>query len=332
MSTKIYDAYCMKATSQLETLAFTQFLKEECMTRCKDNILKVIANKTAETIDLSYLQHHLPDTLKLFYNDFDKYIVSLYRLTESPYSILKNRKKIRKSDDELLDDLRTNRAPTLRYVITEGVFNKMHLYEITKQNGAPLSINNSIVLFPISNRRTLFMTFGFQINHILYEICGANPGDAYFDIKSKYEIRDYHYQDQCDRPDNISSREWTKRKNDWDTVMPSYVPSQDGITVHLTDVDTFYDITFTESKQIMSRMPSKENMAKHLAKEITMASTADITMSTHDMTAHVLDVNHDIKEEKGRYYEMYLKHLADIEAVLPDITEEHLKMPLNHLF
>lgn len=32
-------------------------------------------------------------------------------------------------------------------------------------------------------------------------------------------IKDYHYQNQTDRPDNITARQWKKRKNDWDLVL-----------------------------------------------------------------------------------------------------------------
>lgn len=55
-------------------------------------------------------------------------------------------------------------------------------------------------------------------------------------IKNQNYLLDYHYQNQTDRPENISKTEWNKRDNDWNKAIgPDYIPSQHGFQVSLVN-------------------------------------------------------------------------------------------------
>ena len=55
--------------------------------------------------------------------------------------------------------------------------------------------------------------------------------------RSKYLV-DFHYQDQTDKPDEISIEEWNEREKVWDEAIgPDYIPARHGMTLTLVDVD-----------------------------------------------------------------------------------------------
>lgn len=55
-------------------------------------------------------------------------------------------------------------------------------------------------------------------------------------ITSNLPLSDYHYQNQFDKPDDISDEEWLKRESDWyDAIGPDYVPSNHGFIYNFFD-------------------------------------------------------------------------------------------------
>ena len=58
----------------------------------------------------------------------------------------------------------------------------------------------------------------------------------------KKRFVDYHYQNQTDRPSNITKTEWNKRKADWDIALPDdAIPSHHGLSFDLFRLD---DVVF----------------------------------------------------------------------------------------
>ncbi len=56
-------------------------------------------------------------------------------------------------------------------------------------------------------------------------------------------IHDYHYQDQCDKPDDIPRREWNLRHKNWNKVLGNDgwgIPSENGLTFTFTPMDLPY--------------------------------------------------------------------------------------------
>lgn len=82
-------------------------------------------------------------------------------------------------------------------------------------------------IIPVSSRTTLAMTF-------------FNRSD-YDKVWKRFNwVEDYHYQDQCDKPDKISQAEWTRRKNMWEKAIgPSYVPADHCFNFQLCDSGVF---------------------------------------------------------------------------------------------
>lgn len=77
---------------------------------------------------------------------------------------------------------------------------------------------------------------------------------------------DYHYQDQCDKPDSISDKEWKNRKSDWENAIgPDYIPSRHGFSVDLFDTCNILPI-FKPSRIKDIQFPSEEMQMKSLRK------------------------------------------------------------------
>lgn len=76
-----------------------------------------------------------------------------------------------------------------------------------------------------SDMRTLLSpNFNFTIslipekNGYVYGYYFADDVEEYFK-KIEPLVEDYHYQNQCDKPDEISTREWNNRRKKWDKIL-----------------------------------------------------------------------------------------------------------------
>lgn len=53
-------------------------------------------------------------------------------------------------------------------------------------------------------------------------------------------IEDYHYQNQTDKPKEITRREWTRRSKTWDEVLFRVNRSDEKLTHFVFEIDSFY--------------------------------------------------------------------------------------------
>lgn len=73
-------------------------------------------------------------------------------------------------------------------------------------------------------RTLLSINFNFTIslipekNGYVYGYYFADHQKEYFEMIEPF-VEDYHYQNQCDKPDNISNREWNNRRKKWDKLL-----------------------------------------------------------------------------------------------------------------
>lgn len=58
-------------------------------------------------------------------------------------------------------------------------------------------------------------------------------------VSKNKSFEDYHYQNQVDKPKEITEEEWDERKNNWEKAIgPDYVPNRHGLTFTLLDYDS----------------------------------------------------------------------------------------------
>lgn len=132
-----------------------------------------------------------------------------------------------------------------------------YMKSVSKYERHYLDFECSCSLFPISKNRTLILLY-----------CDNREMTDIWDGLDF--IHDYHYQDQSDKPDEISNRKWNKRMNDWNQVLggDGYgTPSVYGVTYTFTDNDLpiyYYLREYFNSDDC--QYPTNEKRAKSLFK------------------------------------------------------------------
>jgi len=77
-------------------------------------------------------------------------------------------------------------------------------------------------------------------------------------------VLEYHYQNQSDRPKDISYEEWRQRKRDWDKALEYDVPCMRGF---MADIITKTNYLYIEEDEIIKYIPKFDERAIFFAKE-----------------------------------------------------------------
>lgn len=99
-------------------------------------------------------------------------------------------------------------------------------------------------------------------------------------LESRHDfLVDYHYQNQTDRPENISENLWNLREKDWEKAIgPDYIPKQHGFAVDLFDTDNIMPI-FVPSKVEPVPLPDVEHQMQSIRG--TLRSISDVEGYPH---------------------------------------------------
>lgn len=90
-------------------------------------------------------------------------------------------------------------------------------------------------------------------------------------LENTGDFDDYHYQDQCEKPDAISDEEWNQRRIDWEKAIgPDYIPCKHGFCVELFDIDNVHPrfIIFDE----VIHIKNEEDQIRELIKTLIMSN------------------------------------------------------------
>lgn len=201
MSTKIYNAYKFPKKLNIDELTKT-----------------VLTQKPLITIEAQklYLNSYIRNFVKYYdecklkpKKDINSYIAKLNNEIEatSDDSLKIRCKKIISIYSNLLSNNYINAAididSYIQYVIK------------------PEGYKSSLLVIPCGSK-LLAMTFG---NSFLNDT-----------LVNNLNLDDYHYQNQTDKPDNISSKAWETRRKTWHKAIgPDYVPINHGFEFNLVD-------------------------------------------------------------------------------------------------
>jgi len=105
-----------------------------------------------------------------------------------------------------------------------------------------VGIDATLVVYPIDIHFQLLQVFiGHRGNDPIFDKLAEN------DDRFEY----YGYWNNTDPEEGISEEDWNQREKDWDEVLPSGIPSQDGATIMLTPE------TFGVFYQASEKLPKK---------------------------------------------------------------------------
>lgn len=329
MSTKIYDAYCMKSLSTNELNDFIKSLKNICNIRLKEFTKQWIANTACNIIQTCCLHQANPDLTAKLGISMPDYLIKLYhKSTIGPIAILNGVRK--QPSEKILEFFQNYEFYTPKYLASNIIENKIHMAELTETT-SPFTPTNTIVIFPTKDDRTLLLTFGNIITQYMKEVLTSQDDDI-VSFRNTYNIEDYHYQNQTDMPDDISEEAWKKRCKDWETYMPSGIPARDGISIELNNHYQLGTILFLIHEQdLIKYIPEREIRIQQTAKQLTHAIISTQLDNASDIISNNYITNKQIADKCGERYDIYLNYIKELKDILPDITKELLETPISKL-
>ena len=222
MSTKIYDAYRFKRNYNMHKFA---------------SIIDKWRNDITNMASINYAKSFL--NMFTYYTDMlllrgPDYIEQLIKLCESNNPIDKNQIELYKallSHDVFSIKIRIND------ILSESI------KKPTDEYGLHSLFKSEICVYPM-RRKILFIYFGNK--------------DYQKYITDKNNVLDYHYQNQCDKPENISNRKWKQRAADWDIALgQDSIPINHGFHVQFITPTNYQFSIFNDNFQ-------DKNMTKEL--------------------------------------------------------------------
>lgn len=117
-------------------------------------------------------------------------------------------------------------------------------------------------------KREIIQIFPLQ-DKILVMFFGSKDIQNYLENTGHFD--DYHYQNQCEKPDAISEEEWNRRCIDWrKAIGPDYVPCKHGFCVELFDINNVFPKFVISDETI--HIKNEEDQTKELIKTLSMSN------------------------------------------------------------
>lgn len=103
---------------------------------------------------------------------------------------------------------------------------------------------------------------------ILY---GTNPEMRKL-LLNRPDVMDYGYWDNSDEPDNVTAKDWAKRRGHWSEVLRDGIPAQEmfNITFHPE-----YTLPYVEKEDVAKQLVTFEKRLQRVAEQSTMAKAVE---------------------------------------------------------
>ena len=118
---------------------------------------------------------------------------------------------------------------TIAEIAANQIENNIRLTNLSMEMNPLYDFANDLVFFPYKGGM-LIQAFGNDIQKVLEEVIDKN-------VFSTQGLEYFGYWDNSDPMDGLSEEEWKSRGDLWDEVMPSGIPSEDGICVNIFEAD-----------------------------------------------------------------------------------------------
>lgn len=262
MSTKIYNGFRMRAISMKELHSFCEEIKERLMPKYQQACTKLMAKEATDMLDSICMirarkdKEQMMDLLRTIFKD------------HMPFFHVLVEKEV--TDGQIIDYFRSPLV-TVFQMVCDIVYMKVEKFDTTpfpRISQADYDFVTKMNLFPPMNEKMMFTAYGERFTSCLRDLlCSKDKNDIAF-VK-KYELEEYHYQNQTDKPEQISDEEWEKRKNDWDNV--SFEKSISVIVMPCKNIDT-YILANVECEQVVSLITSKKYRVHIYAKDEVLST------------------------------------------------------------
>lgn len=248
MSTKIYDAYQINVPSTHKLHRFIKDIQRLYLERkVRPELNKLIFNK------LEYLTQYLT----VHNNAGNKQLAENVIKYAANYAYPKN--LITPNDFSLEEAiLRLHDIPVMS-VVYDVIETEMRIAANDRTiMTAKYDFAASIAIFTYKKRQFI-MAFGNHFTDLLSDILTSDDPE-YTQFREKYNLKDYHYQNQTDQPEDISDEDWNDRRHTWDILLPTGVPAKDGICINISDNESIISDTWSLRFSIETYEPHIANV------------------------------------------------------------------------
>ena len=98
---------------------------------------------------------------------------------------------------------------------------------------------------------------------------------------------DHHYQDQTDKPDDISTYKWKQREKDWEIAIgPDYIPCRHGFTAELFDTEHIIPV-YNPSKIDGVKFPTVNAQISAVRQALPSIKTVDGYSENHSVSERI---------------------------------------------
>ena len=235
MSTKIYDAYKFKCENIKDLVAFRKELTKLYYEYCYNTFVQICAVK------LLSLTERLPLEASKNQERADGIIKTIGSLVDRKR--MSQRQFVTREPNIDFETAAGNlKANSLIGSCTRAALSLFEDAEDSPYNDFR-SIKGSFAVYEYVDdpKYCLIMVFGSNFAHFVSNLIWKpeNLTLKQKEFVAKWEIVDFHYQNQTDQPDDISDDEWEAREEAWDAVMDTSVPREDAVIVNLYSAEQF---------------------------------------------------------------------------------------------
>lgn len=201
----------------------------------------------------------------------------------------------------------TDHSYAMSYATAELGKRQEQLRKLHPQRDSYVDVKFELVIYPLKGR-ILGQYFG--VKEDMVKLFLAQPW-----------VKDYHYQNSSDRPEEISAKEWSKRQRDWDRVFTDLpmTPALAGWTVVLCDYPALW-----KTSDVVPYLPSFDDRCKQIARN----ALVDELMAGKTLAPE--KIYHDLLEchkwlETGPGQNRMTEFLKDVrKRLIPQITDKTL--------
>lgn len=234
MSTKIYNGYKIKNLSTFEFNEFLNILRARLTDAYLEKYAKLFCSVSTSMIDdLMFKNKYEPEKL-------DEYLIKIHK--ERYYSLghdLLNPKE--DTLDEIKKHLNDDYFGSIKELTENFIQRRCHTIAVTERRNEPFDFISNLVVYNLNSEFVLFQVFGTELQNIVYDLVHSRKKSDK-NIVKMYQLEEYEYYNNCDKPYNVSKKKWEQRRDDWDTVLPGIgIPSVNGITIELISSSLFLE-------------------------------------------------------------------------------------------
>ena len=206
MSTRIYNGFCMKNLKADELIEFVKELREQIRPMFDEVFCKAVAKKCEEIIKGAMKINYEYDGLGNSREKVDTFLRKWYNNSLS-------HERLYRDNDISIEDIRKKLDYPFIGGILDMAINILKAEHSWSERFFCSDLRSEIAFIPCNNRRLLFMTFGEEFTNIIVKFIEQNN-----DFVQRYELKEYGYWNNTDRPENVTAREWNQRDKDWSNV------------------------------------------------------------------------------------------------------------------